>query len=516
MQRSRTQVLFSYLPGSIFVHETGYTAKSIEIRGSDPPQLSSQKVLLEEIDRYLAHWDDNRIQGLRRPSRVASSDFRVLTPEGVRWEIWPRRFECARENCRRIVSFQRIDDIQQNPRCTTCNGRLRQLRYLSAHSCGRILQMHIPDCKTHGWKHVYFDDTGTFRTAVFRCRKCNGGIIRRTLQSPCSCNLGAQEGERPKMHAYTIRDNRIYFPHYLSLINLQSQTFNDLQSHARRGEIAIASYLGHLGPTNAIHKGLQEANQPNQSPRLSPDEWTEREHQLRDMGLSEEEIEAIRARLAPSAAGLASLPEIESTVIDVGERRRVVERAALFDTSEVSRRTLRNAQKSLSERGETAASQAVASAIDKAHDLGIASISVTWAFPIALAAFGYTRSTGRPGEGILQGFLSSPDQYQGKYPVFAVATDTEAVLITLSAARVMDWLAQQHAVDPTDEDPKLQILRLFASEASNPRPPELVHPRVSGVAVLGSGYDFAEGFRSVGCGSGGVGGAGCCVYYAAA
>ena len=44
----------------------------------------------------------------------------------------------------------------------------------------------------------------------------------------------------------------------------------------------------------------------------------------------------------------------------------------------------------------------------------------------------------------------------------------------------------------------------------------LVHPRVSGVAVLGSGYDFAEGFRSVGCGSGGVGGAGCCVYYAAA
>ena len=116
----------------------------------------------------------------------------------------------------------------------------------------------------------------------------------------------------------------------------------------------------------------------------------------------------------------------------------------------------------------------MASAIDKARELGIDDISVTWAFPIALAAFGYTRTTGRPGEGILQGFFASSDQYQGKYPVFAVATDTEAVLITLNAARVMDWLAQQDVGDPADEDPKLQILHLFASEAANPRPAELV------------------------------------------
>lgn len=474
MQRSRTQVLFSYLPGSVFVHETGYIARSTEIRGSDPPQLSSKQVLLEEIDRYLEHWDDDRIQGLRRPSRVASSDFRVLTPEGVRWEFWPLRFECARENCRRIVSFQRIDDIQKTPRCATCNGRLRQLRYLSAHECGRILPMHIPPCTSHGYDHVYFDDTGTFRTAVFRCRACNGSIIRRTLQSPCSCNLATQDGEQPKMHAYTVRDTRIYFTHYLSLINLQSQTFNDLQGHARRGEIAVASYLGHLGATNDVKKGIQEANLPSQSPRLSPEEWEIRERQLREMELGEEEIEAIRSSLAPTATGLASLAGIESTVIDIGQRRRVVERAALFDTSEVSRLSLNDAQESLSERGEIAASQAVTSAIDKAHELGIDDISVTWAFPIALAAFGYTRTTGRPGEGTLQGFFSSADQYQGKYPVFAVATDTEAVLITLNAARVMNWLTHQDAVEPAGEDPKLQILRLFASEAANPRPAKLV------------------------------------------
>ena len=474
MQRSRTQVLFSYLPGSVFVHETGYIARSTEIRGMDPPRLSSQQVLLEEIDRYLSQWDDDSIQGLRRPSRVAGGDFRVLTPEGVRWEFWPLRFECARESCRRIVSFQRIDDIQRSPRCATCNGRLRQLRYLSAHECGRIRPMHIPPCQTHGYDHVYFDDTGTFRTAVFRCRACNGSIIRRTLQSPCSCSLRTQDGERPRMHAYTVRDTRIYFPHYLSLINLQSQTFNDLQGHSRRGDIAVASFLGHLGASNDVKKGLQEANQPGQSSRLSAEQWELRERQLREHQWPEEQIDAIRAVLAPAPTGLGSLTGIEPALIEVGQRRRVVERAALFDTSEVSRLSLSGAQESLDQRGETAASRAVVAAINRAHGLGIDDISVTWAFPIALAAFGYTRTTGRPGEGILQGFLTSSDQYQGKYPIFAVATDTEAVLITLNAARVMGWLAEEGASDPAGEDPKLQVLRIFASEALNPRPAGLV------------------------------------------
>ena len=474
MQRSRTQVLFSYLPGSVFVHETGYIARCTEIRGVDPPRLSSQQVLLEEIDRYLSQWDDDRIQGLRRPSRVASSDFRVLTPEGVRWELWPLRFECARESCRRIVSFPRIDGVQRTPRCKVCNGRLRQLRYLSAHECGRIVPMYIPKCTTHGYDHVYFDDTGTFRTAVFRCRACNGSIIRRTLQSPCQCSLLAQSGDRPKMHAYTVRDTRTYFPHYLSLINLQSQTFNDLQGHARRGDIAVASFLGHFGPSNDIKKGLREANRPGQTSQLSAEQWEVRESELRAQEWTEEQIEAIRALLAPSTTGLGSLADIEPAVIEVGQRRRLVERAALFDTSEVSRLSLSGARESLNERGEAAASQAVSAAIDRAHDLGIDDISVTWDFPIALAAFGFTRTTGRPGEGILQGFRSGSDQYQGKYPIFAVATDTEAVLVTLDARRVMDWLAQEDASDAANEDPRLQILRIFASEPSNPRPAQLV------------------------------------------
>ncbi len=482
MQRSRSQVLFSYLPGAVFLHETGYIARSISIRGADPPQLADQRVLLEEIDRYLSRWDDDSIQGLRRPSRVASSDFRVLTPEGVRWEIWPLRFECTRERCRRIVSFRRIQDAGRNPRCANCGGRLRQLRYLNAHECGHILPMHVPRCVDHGYEHVYFEDTGTFRTAVFRCRACNGGIIRRTLLSPCKCNRRAPDGDSPKMHAYTVRDTRIYFPHHLSFINLQSQTFKDLQAHSKRGHISVASFLGLLGPSNDIKQGLSEANIAGQSRRLTAEEWEVRERELQNSQWPLEQIQEIRAVLAPSPTGLASLEDVGSPVIEIGERRRVVERAALYDSSEVTRLTLNGARQSLMDRGALEAAQAIDASMNLGSRLGIEDIGVTWGFPIALAAFGFTRSVGKPGEGILQGFANSPDQYEGKYPIFAVATDTEAVLVTLDPARVLRWLAQQDLICLGEEDPRLQVLRVFASEVENPRPAGLVRTLVHTMA----------------------------------
>ena len=234
------------------------------------------------------------------------------------------------------------------------------------------------------------------------------------------------------------------------------------------------SFLGHLGPSNDLKEGLREANRSVESVRLSPEMWAARERQLREMEWTEEEIDTIRANLAPSETGLTTLAGVEHTVIEVGERRRVIERAALFDTGEVSRLSLDDAKKSLSDREEHAASLAIDMAIDQAQLLGIEDISVTWSFPIALAAFGYTRTIGSPGEGILQGFSHRHGQYEGKYPVFAVATDTEAVMITLNPDRVLNWLAENGIWETSDEDPKLQLLRVFASEASNPRAAELV------------------------------------------
>ena len=182
MQRSRTQVLFSYLPDSVFEHESGYLARSVEIRGERAHV--DREVLLQEIGRYVSAWDEDRVQGFGRPGRVDDTDFLILTPEAVRWELWPLRFECARESCRRIASFRRIEHLERRPRCGTCGGRLRNLRYLSAHECGAIREMYIPQCTTHGYDHVYFDDTGTSAPRSFAVGHATAGSCAALCRVP--------------------------------------------------------------------------------------------------------------------------------------------------------------------------------------------------------------------------------------------------------------------------------------------------------------------------------------------
>ncbi len=471
MERSRTQVLFTYLPESVFVHESGLIVKSVAIRG-EPNSALNRQVLLAEIDQYLAHWPDDNVQGIPRPSRVPPSDFQIITPELVRWELWPLKFECSRESCGRIVSFRRLEDVPRGSRCAHCRAPLRQLRYYSAHECGRIRDMYIPKCPHgHEYEHVYFEDTGSFRSAVFRCRACNNGIIRRTLQSPCTCP--PQGGVRPMMRAYTVRDTRTYYPHRISLINLQSSTFNELQSHPSRGAIAVASYLGLLGPSGRIRDGLTEANRAPSGSGMTEEEWAKKEAGLRAMDLSEAQIAEVRRAIGPRNAGLAALAGIDHRVLEVGDSRPLAERAAVFDTTELQRITLESARAGMSERGEAVGAAAVDEALHRAADLGIEEVAVTWSFPIAMAAFGFTRSVNKLGEGTFQGFARS-GAYDGKAPVFAVASDTEALLVTLSASAVLRWLSDQpefsHIRSPEPDEARTAVLQIFGARESDPEP----------------------------------------------
>ena len=283
------------------------------------------------------------------------------------------------------------------------------------------------------------------------------------------------------MRAYTVRDTRTYYPHRISLINLQSTTFNELQSHPARGAIAVASYLGLLGPTGSIREGLAEANRGPSASTMSGEEWEERESQFRGIGLPEDQIAEIKRAIGPRGAGLAAVADLDERIVGLAASRPIVERAAVFDTTEMQRITLGEARDSLRDRGETAGSGAIAEAIARGSSLGIEEIAVTWSFPIAMAAFGYTRCVNKPGEGVFQGFART-GAYDSKFPVFAVATDTEALLVTLSASSVLRWLSEAALwVDsiPVDAgDARRAILEVFSNSEGNPEPAAAVETLV--------------------------------------
>lgn len=480
MQRSRTQTLFSYLPNTVFFHEAGVIVKAHSISGEELSGSVNRSVLLREIDSYLRAWEPEDRGGLPLPSEAGNEEFRIVSPALVRWDVWPLVFECSRENCRRIRTFIRLEDVKNNPRCRFCRGRLRQLRYISTHACGALREMFVPKCAqdpSHGYDHVYFDDTGSFRTSVFRCRACGGSVIRRTAQSPCQC--GAFEGPdgRSIMRAFTVRDTRAFYSHYVTLINLQSPNFARLQGHPSRGEIAIGSYLGVVGSVAAALRQADREGHGGGSQRLSADEWGKREAQLRQLGgLKESEISAIRDQLGPLPNELSAIKAVGPAVVSLGGQMRLLERALLFDRDEVARISLDYIEADALRQGRTPVVQSVRRAMSRAQKLGIEEVAVTWNFPIALASFGYTRTVRERGAGRIRGFAQQ-GRYDGKTPVFAVASDTEAVLVTLSARRVLEWLTDQGDwLEVPTEDRKCReaILQVFANRESVPAPAEKV------------------------------------------
>ena len=500
MERSRTQALFSYLPGTVYIHETGIAARTHSVSGPEISGSLNKTVLLREIDSYLRGWDASQRVKLPMPSEVAAEEFRIISPELIRWEIWPLVFECSNDHCGRIASFRRADDVSRAAKCDDCGGRLRQLRYFSAHACGATRPMFTPKCTVaeHGYKHVYFEDTGSFRTSVFRCRACGGAVIRRTLQSPCGCRDFQEADGPPMMRAFTIQDTRTFYLHYVTLINFQSTLFNQLQRHPARGRMVLGL---RLGLATRVGSALEEADRGGSgSGRLSQEEWNKRKAELEAMGLSSTEVEAIGASLGPAGGGLPGEATISPKVDSLCQQLRLLEWAMLTDRSEVKRFTLDEARDMALERSEATAAAAIESARVRGEQLGIEEIAVTWQFPIATAAFGFTRTVKKHGAGRIQGF-AQPRQYDGKTPIFGVATDTEAVIVQLSASRVLRWLTQrgvgpEDGADCTENDARLRILEIFAGAEGDPEPAELVSTLLHSMshALLRSLDDGQVGF----------------------
>jgi hypothetical protein len=127
---------------------------------------------------------------------------------------------------------------------------------------------------------------------------------------------------------------------------------------------------------------------------------------------------------------------------------------------------------SATRRGDTLQVEALRKAEALAQKLGIHELAVTWEFPIAKVAFGYTRERHRPGEATLRGFRHQRHN-DGKNTVYAVSSATEALLVELSAKDVLTFLVSRGEcpVVPTDEEAaRRELLEIFADEASNPVP----------------------------------------------
>ncbi len=475
MLRSHSQILYSYLPGAVFRHEERVYGKIVSVDGDRLTGLN-EAVIYDEIASYLQRWPDDQRHDLPLPKDLRKNDYRIIRPDLVRWELFPLVFECSRRSCARVRSFRKFEDLANSPNCQRCGGPLQQLRFYNAHNCGQIRPIHVPRCTSHGYDELSFENTGSFLTATWRCHGpgCNGGVVHRTNMSPCNCGSFPGRDNVVRMRAHTLDDSRAYQAHSIDLVNIDSSVFQTYQKHPARAQIAVAHFLGHV---ESIKDGMRDVDTGSDGVRMTAQQWAAKEVQYRQMGLDDDEIAVLKRTKGPADSGVAAIAGISPAALEaMGRNRPFYERAAVYDMAEVQRFSLADQLQRARERGDTVQAEAIAAAATLATDMGISELAVTWVFPIAKVAFGYTREKHLPGEAAIRGFRHAK-QHDGKYPVFAVNSSTEALLVTLSAKDVLTFLHHRSEIStapPDDNTARHQLLEIFAAEETQPMPAETI------------------------------------------
>ncbi len=436
MQRSATQVLFRYLPDAVFQHEEGFYAQVFRIGGDRVGDLN-RKALLEQLGEELTQWDSSQV-GIPDP-RINPDEFATIEPKEVVWDVYPLTFQCVNSRCGRIRRWFRQEQVVKDTdaigriTCTTCNSKMRQLHYLTAHNCGAMEPLHTPRCPSCGRNEdMYLDDLGSFRSSSWRCRTCGSAVGTRF--TPCGCGLYSRGGAQPYRQGYTARDQRLWYPQTLTILNISGQTYDNLQKHPQRGIASLASWLGdEIG----LSTSLGELDRPTSGSRMSAKDWADQEARLKAAGVDQAIINDLRASTGPATAGVSIIGDIASEdLVEMSSQAQMVERAGLFDINIVQDR------KSIHDSGPNVAGQspARATALQWMANLGIADISVTQQFPIVIASYGYSRSQRSPGSAHLRSY-AKPRQYNGKTPIFAIPAKTEALLVTFSAKDILGFFS---------------------------------------------------------------------------
>ncbi|MBE0448464.1 MAG: hypothetical protein IBX64_10290 [Actinobacteria bacterium] len=447
--RGKVQILYNYLPGAIFAHDSyGYC----RVTGIDLQTDSAinAHAVADAVSDTLQQWhNDWQRAGFPeiRDKLTFERRYVIGVPTYVRFEPFPELLQC--QQCLRVYSLPQLRRQQgHEPRkclADDCNGNLTQLPFTQAHNCGRVEEIFVDrrGCPIHGTAGLYFDDTGRVTTARWRCIYCGGAEVSRLRQTPCSCDysrLRAQNNSARRMRVFSVTDPAVFRPSVASFVNFSQSRLSELSALEMRSALVgrlwnmidepVKGYLENAqratsqdGPElESLIRDLEELNPDH--PKVK--EWHQREknHKARKHDLDK----------ILSLTGAA-----DASSIDIS--RRMTEHIAILDTLNAT--TSEMVINQLNNQGEIAAANRMSEAIEFANSwLGIGKILAVQDFPVGLCALGYTRVTKSPDDSIICPF----PQVNGRTPIYTVTTTTEAIYLQLDPIRVLNWLKKNNII----------------------------------------------------------------------
>ncbi len=446
MRRGRQQILFNFLPGKTFDHESGQAICIVTgFRAEEDTKLNLRYVL-DRVAWLLRQWPEERRRGFPDPYRQPDR-YVLATPKAVEAEIFPLLYECTNPDCRRVALYQNVRQASNlNPglHCRTCGSSMIQLHHVLIHRCGSIRPFIVPRCLRHDYDHIWLDTRNSQKYTQFRwqCRQCSFQLP--IIYGNCNeCSL-SDKTMRPIVHRATAS----YYPQYRTLINLPGKDLTRILADPERHWLAIAAYLRLFDhcPNNRMIDLV-----------TSPEGRTAEQESIATLErLIQNAPSAIRIKLQAQLdglwQGLSSLGgDRRSQIISKAKKLVTLQGDALEEAGRELLEFVRpdeTMQITTLSQLEQKAKQEMLGRLpiyqvayrDALCQTGLVDVRLIGDFPVVTVVAGYTRDQREADNTILRAFPRL-QQDDPRTPLFVDTVETEALMFRLDPARVLRWLA---------------------------------------------------------------------------
>ena len=446
--RGQTQVLFRHLPEAVFEHDDYGLCKVTQVALGDADV--NRDALFDAIGDALAMWPSDfstKYPDTRDVSR--RSYYAVGSPREVRFVPYPQVFRCR--SCSRTGKFTDLlkRGASASGRCV-CGGYLYQIRYVQAHNCGRLEEVFVPQqsCSNCGSsKDLAFYDPGRVKQARWYCAKCKADV-QALRMTPCKCtyNKSLPSGFHAEKYLRIVPtgDPSLYIPHTVAFVNFPEDDQGKLKNAPDALQLMLARTWGLL--KNSVTDTIRE--RASMGKPEDADKMAETIEALRKFDPTNELVLEYDAK-KKAPVGQKEVDRVNEllnscNVTTTGTPRRwLVEHTTLLDRTDIG--TIEDVAAIFRRTGDEAGARDIERGRDKASDLlGISDIRIVNDFPLALCAYGYTRTSRDPVRTVITPF---PVDDRGRIPVYAIAAETEALWFQLDPLKVYDWLFKNGLVD---------------------------------------------------------------------
>jgi hypothetical protein len=450
MSRGRSQVIWKYMPGSVF----RYAGKSewcrvshVDLASSAPLSKSVGAVLARELRKWehLAPGSPAFPDPIQRPHEYVEG-----APQSVWFDLWPTLFACSNKTCRRIYYYSDIDTTltkNANRYCYRCKkqGALTPVRFGFIHRCGMLDTLFVPRHEPRHW--IVLRDDNDFRNSYWYCEDCHLRLEDQSRNGlgfrSCRCGLPPRG-----MSGVLLEDTKVHYSQTATLVDIDDKQLGRWGENPRFGDLLLTASIGAPAFSPSDLLDLVQAEEPTKGE--SPTIRAVRD-ELLARGMSPEEVEALVGKVAtkvdvdPWSSYLRDLPDINRVVRPRAwaETRGTIEYVFLKHSSQVGTVSLSSLISQAEAERDSSALQRLEGDRRLSQRLGISELSLLSAMPLKLIGYGFTRQYNYPasGTGDETGALLRPyPEVERKLPIYVVANTSEALLFELDPWHVAAFL----------------------------------------------------------------------------